>query len=262
MTVIVPITLIDSLRQIVGAGGVISNTDELLVYECDAFTMEKNLPNVVVLPRSTEQVVAVVKLCAQEKVPIIPRGAGTSLSGGVLPVEGGVMIALTRMNKIVSVDFENRRALVEAGCVNAWITNAVRSRGLLYAPDPSSQPACTIGGNVATNSGGPHTLKYGVTTNHVLGLELVLPDGEAVMLGGAVEDRPGYDLVGATVGSEGTFGIVTRAILRLTRTPEATRTLLAVFDSVDAASEAVSGIIAAGIVPAALEMMDRLIIGA
>jgi glycolate oxidase len=225
---------IDSLREIVGGDGLISNAGELLVYECDAFTMEKNLPNAVVLPRSVEQVVAVVKLCAREGVPIIPRGAGTSLSGGVLPVEGGVMIALTRMNKVLSVDYENRRALVEAGCVNAWITNAVKSRGLYYAPDPSSQSACTIGGNVATNSGGPHTLKYGVTTNHVLGLELVLPDGEVVWLGTTYdggEDVDGYDLRGVVIGSEGMFGVVTRVLVRLIRAPQAYKTMLGVFEN-------------------------------
>jgi glycolate oxidase len=254
--------LVADLRRIVGNEGVISNRDELLVYECDAFTMEKNLPNVVVLPRNRDQVVEVVKRCAEANVPIIPRGAGTSLSGAVLPVEGGVMIALTRMNKIVSLDFENRRALVEAGCVNAWITNAIKSRGLLYAPDPSSQPACTIGGNIATNSGGPHTLKYGVTTNHVLGLELVLPDGELIWLGAATdggEDVDGYDLRGVVIGSEGMFGIVTRALVRLVRAPQAYKTMLGVFESVDDASQTVSEIIAAGIVPGAIEMMDQLI---
>jgi glycolate oxidase len=251
-----------SLRRIVGDDGVIAGPAELLVYECDAFTMEKNLPTAVVLPRSTEQVVDVVKLCARERIPIIPRGAGTSLSGAVLPVEGGVMIALTRMNRILSVDAENRRALVEAGCVNAWITNAVKAHGLLYAPDPSSQPACTIGGNVATNSGGPHTLKYGVTTNHVLGLELVLPDGEVVWLGTTPEggeDVDGYDLRGVVIGSEGMFGVVTRVLVRLIRAPQAYKTMLGVFESVDDASRTVSDIIAAGIVPGALEMMDQLI---
>lgn len=250
------------LRLIVGADGVISHTDDLLVYECDAFTMEKKRPQAVVLPRTTEQVVAVVKRCAREKLPIIPRGAGTSLSGGVLPVAGGVMIALTRMNKVLSVDYENRRALVEAGCVNAWITNAVKARGLYYAPDPSSQPACTIGGNVATNSGGPHTLKYGVTTNHVLGLELVLPDGEVVWLGTTPdggEDVDGYDLRGVVIGSEGMFGVVTRVLVRLIRAPQAFKTMLGVFESVDDASQTVSDIIAAGIVPGAIEMMDQLI---
>jgi glycolate oxidase len=172
------------------------------------------------------------------------------------------MICTSRLDRILAIDVPNRHVVVEAGVVNAWVTRAVEKQGLLYAPDPSSQPACTIGGNVAENSGGPHTLKYGVTTNHVLGVELVLPDGEPVELGGAIEDVPGYDLVGLVVGSEGTFGIVTHATLRLIRQPEAWRTFLAVFESVDDASSAVSGIIAAGIVPAALEMMDGLIVGA
>ena len=178
----VPVTpqVLESLRAIVGADGVIAGEQELLVYECDAYTLERHLPGVVVLPRTTEQVMGVIRTCAQHNLPIIPRGAGTSLSGTVLAVTGGVMIALTRMNRILNLDLRNRRALVEAGCVNAWITTAVKSAGLFYAPDPSSQPACTIGGNVGTNSGGPHTLKYGVTTNHVLGFEMVLPDGECV----------------------------------------------------------------------------------
>src|SRR5207253_10701234 len=220
------------------------------------------LPNVVVLPRTTDQVIAIVTLCARYSVPIIPRGAGTSLSGGVLAVTGGVMITLSRMNRILSVDHRNLRALVEAGCVNAWITNAVKSRGLLFAPDPSSQPACTIGGNVATNSGGPHTLKYGVTTNHVLGFEMVLPDGEVVWLGTKPEggeDVDGYDLRGAVIGSEGMFGIVTKVLVRLVRAPQAYKTMLGVFESVDDASRTVSDIIASGIIPGALEMMDQLI---
>ena len=250
------------LQEIVGRDAVISAEQELLVYECDAYTLEKHLPSVVVLPRTTEQVAAVVRLCARHRLPVIPRGAGTSLSGAVLAVTGGVMIALTRMNRILDVDYRNRRALVEAGCVNAWITNAVKGRGLLYAPDPSSQPACTIGGNIATNSGGPHTLKYGVTTNHVLGFELVLPNGETVWLGVSPdggEDVPGYDLRGAVIGCEGMFGIVTRALVRLVRAPQAYRTMLGVFESVDDASQTVSDIIAAGIIPGAMEMMDQLI---
>ncbi len=254
--------LADELRAIAGDDGVVSKPEELLVYECDAYTLEKNLPTVVVLPRTTKQVVAIVKLCAERNIPIIPRGAGTGLSGAVLAVTGGVMITLSRMNKILSVDHRNRRALVEAGCVNAWITNAVKSRGLLYAPDPSSQPACTIGGNVATNSGGPHTLKYGVTTNHVLGVEMVLPDGEVVWLGTRPEggeEVDGYDLRGAVIGSEGMFGVVTRVLVRLVRAPQAYKTMLGVFESVEDASQTVSDIIAAGMVPGALEMMDQLI---
>ncbi len=251
-----------ALREIVGADAVVDADDELLVYECDAYTLEKRLPTAVVFPRNTEQVAAVAKLCATRDVPIIPRGAGTSLSGSVLAVSGGVMIAMTRMNRVLSVDSRNRRALVEAGCVNTWITNAARPFGLLFVPDPSSQSACTIGGNVAMNSGGPHTLKYGVTTNHVLGFEMVLPDGEVVWLGTTPEggeDVPGYDLRGAAIGSEGMFGVVTRILVRLTRSPQAFKTLLGIFECVDDASQTVSDIIAAGIVPGALEMMDQLI---
>jgi len=254
--------VLDALRNIVGRENIICGDHELLVYECDAYTLERQLPNVVVLPQTTEQVVAIVKLCAQRQLPVIPRGAGTSLSGTVLAVTGGVMIALTRMTKILEIDYRNRRALVEAGCVNASVTNAVKSHGLLFAPDPSSQSACTIGGNVATNSGGPHTLKYGVTTNHVLGFELVLPDGEVIWLGAKPdggEEVDGYDLRGAVIGSEGMFGIVTRVLLRLVRAPQAFKTLLGVFESVDDASQTVSDIIAAGMVPGAMEMMDQLI---
>jgi glycolate oxidase len=250
------------LGAIVGEGGLIDRPEARLVYECDGYTLERAVPELVVLPRSPVEVSRILAVLAAEGIAFVPRGAGTGLSGGTLPVAAPVMVCTSRMQRIESVDVANRRVVVEAGVVNQWVTNAARAHGLHYAPDPSSQPACTIGGNVAENSGGPHTLKYGVTTNHVLGVELALPSGELVMLGGPVEDRPGYDLVGLVVGSEGTFGIVTRAVLRLVRTPEAYRTLLGVFDSVDAASEAVSGIIAAGIVPAALEMMDRLIIEA
>src|SRR5437667_9247201 len=188
--------MLQTLRDIVGPEHVVTGEHELLVYECDAYTLEKNLPNVVVLPRTTEEVSRIAKLCAEQNIPIIPRGAGTSLSGAVLAVTGGVMIGLGRMNKILEIDYRNRRALVESGVVNAWLTNAVKSRGFIYAPDPSSQPACTIGGNVAMNAGGPHTLKYGVTTNHVLGLEMVSPDGEILWLGTAPdggEEVEGYD---------------------------------------------------------------------
>jgi glycolate oxidase len=250
------------LRALVGDDGVVDHPDALRVYDCDGYTLERAAPELVVLPRTPEAVAAVVRLLAAERIAFVPRGAGTGLSGGTLPVGAPVMICTSRLQAIEAIDSANRRIVVQAGVVNQWVTNAVKAHGLHYAPDPSSQPACTIGGNVAENSGGPHTLKYGVTTNHVLGMELVLPSGDVVHLGSAVEDRPGYDLTGLVVGSEGTLGIVTRATLRLVRTPEGVRTLLAVFDTIEAASEAVSGIIAAGIVPAALEMMDRLIIGA
>jgi glycolate oxidase len=257
-----PGSLVTRLRTLVGDDGVIDGPEALLVYECDGYTLERATPEAVVLPRSAAEVSGVLRLLSAERIAFVPRGAGTGLSGGTLPVGAPVMVCTSRMQRIEAIDVANRRVTAEAGVVNQWITNAVRAHGLHYAPDPSSQPACTIGGNVAENSGGPHTLKYGVTTNHVLGVELALPSGELVMLGGPIEERPGYDLVGVVVGSEGTFGIVTRAVLRVVRTPEATRTLLAVFESVAAASEAVSGIIGAGIVPAALEMMDRIIIGA
>ncbi len=257
-----PAALPAALARIVGDDGVVSGHAETLVYECDGYTLEKSAPDVVVLPRSTAETAAVVRTLAEAGVAFVPRGAGTGLSGGALPVGAPVMICTTRMNRLRAVDTANRRVVAESGVVNARVSAAVAGARLYYAPDPSSQPACTIGGNVAENSGGPHTLKYGVTTNHVLGVEIVLPDGRVLAIGGAVEDTPGYDLTGLVVGSEGTFGIVTAATLRLLRTPEATQTFLAVYDNVDDASETVSGLIARGIVPAALEMMDRLIIQA
>src|SRR5436853_438484 len=218
--------LIDRLCAIVGRDALITSPSELLVYECDGFTIEKNKPDVVVFPTTTEQVVEVVRVCHELNVPFVPRGAGTSLSGGCLPVGGGVMITLSRMKRILEVNTRNRYAVVESGVVNLWLTNHLKPHGYHYAPDPSSQGACTIGGNVATNSGGPHTLKYGVTVNHVLGLEFVLPDGEVVHTGGPVEDNPGYDLTGVIVGSEGTFGIANKAWDRITRKHEHYRTLL------------------------------------
>lgn len=254
--------LIRELCSVTGTDGVIHEPDELKVYECDAYTLEKRAPQIVALPRTTEEVAAIVRLCSKHHLPFIPRGAGTNLSGALLAVDGGVMIALTRMNKVLAVDALNRRALVEAGCVNVWVTQAAKPHGLLYAPDPSSQTACTIGGNVATNSGGPHTLKYGVTTNHILGYEMVLPDGEIVWLGtrpDGGEDVDGYDLRGAGIGSEGMFGVVTRVLVRLIRAPPAFKTMLGIFETVDDASQTVSDIIKAGIVPGALEMMDQLI---
>ena len=254
--------LLDELTAVVGPENVLSRHEELLVYECDGFVIEKSVPDVVVFPTSTEHVVGVVKACNRHGVPFVPRGAGTSLAGGTLAVGGGVMVCLTRMKRIIEVNTRDRYAIVEPGVVNVWLTRALAGSGFHYAPDPSSQTACTIGGNVATNSGGPHTLKYGVTVNFVLGAELVLPDGSVVQVGGVTEDNPGYDLPGLVVGHEGTFGIVTKITVGLSRDPEAGRTLLAVFDGVEAATETVSGIIAAGIVPAALEMLDNLMIRA
>ena len=254
--------LVEQLTRIVGPAGVLASPSDLVVYECDGYTIEKNKPDVVVFPTTTEQIVAIVNVCIQHNVPFIPRGAGTSLAGGCLPVGGGVMIALTRMKRILDVDFRDRFAVVDPGVVNVWLTNQLKKGGYHYAPDPSSQGACTIGGNVATNSGGPHTLKYGVTVNHVLGVEMVLPDGRVVTTGGPVEDMPGYDLTGLIVGSEGTFGIASKTWVRITRNPEAYRTLLGVFETVDDATNAISDIIGAGIIPGALEMLDQLILKA
>ncbi|HEX3146613.1 MAG TPA: FAD-linked oxidase C-terminal domain-containing protein [Gemmataceae bacterium] len=254
--------IIDRLRAIVGVKALLTERPDLLVYECDGFTIEKNQPDVVVFPTTTEQVVRIVKVCNELKVPFLARGAGTSLAGGCVPVGGGVMIALAQMKRILEIDYANRYAVVEPGVVNKWLTDQCKSHGFHFAPDPSSQGACTIGGNVATNSGGPHTLKYGVTVNHVLGVELVLPNGDVVVCGGPAEDSPGYDLTGVIVGCEGTFGIVSKTWVRITRNPEAYRTLLGVFDSVDDATNTISDIIGAGIVPGALELLDRLILGA
>ncbi len=250
------------LREIVGAEGLLSQREELLVYECDGYTIEKQVPDVVVFPTTTEQIVQIVKLCNELQLPFIPRGAGTSLAGGSLPVGGGVMIALTRMKQILEVNLRDRFAIVEPGLVNVHLTQRLKGTGYHYAPDPSSQGACTIGGNVATNSGGPHTLKYGVTVNHILGVEAVMPDGSVVTFGGPAEDTPGFDMTGLFVGNEGTFGICTKAWVRLTRDPAAYRTMLGIFETVEDATRTISNIIGAGIVPAALEMMDSGIIEA
>ncbi|MBL8825836.1 MAG: FAD-binding protein [Planctomycetaceae bacterium] len=249
--------LVAELQSVVGAEHVLSALCEMLVYECDGFTIEKNSPDVVVFPRTTRQVQQIVEICNRHQVPFIPRGAGTSLAGGCLPVGGGVMIVLTQMREIEEINLRDRFAIVQPGVVNVWLTNALKGTGYHYAPDPSSQGACTIGGNVATNSGGPHTLKYGVTVNHVLGVEAVMADGRVVMFGGPGEDNPGLDLVGTIVGSEGTLAIVTRVWVRLTRDPQGVRTMLGVFETCDDATNAISDIIGAGIVPAALEMMDQ-----
>lgn len=262
MTTAVRAKVIDRLRKIVGKDGVLSAHSDLLVYECDGFVIEKNSPDVVVFPRTTEQVSQIVQACNEADVPFLPRGAGTSLAGGCLPVGGGVMIVLTRMKEIVEVNLRDRYAVVQPGVVNVWLTNELKGTGFHYAPDPSSQGACTIGGNVATNSGGPHTLKYGVTVNHVLGVEAVLADGQVVQIGGPAEESPGLDLVGAIVGSEGTLAIVTKVWVRLTRNPQGYRTMLGIFESCDDATNAISEIIGAGIVPAALEMMDQGILTA
>ncbi|MEX0937183.1 MAG: FAD-linked oxidase C-terminal domain-containing protein [Pirellulales bacterium] len=248
---------IAQFRDLLGHQSVLSAHSDLVVYECDGFVIEKNSPDAAVFPRTTEEVAEVVRICNRFDLPFLPRGAGTSLSGGCLPVGGGVMIVLTRMKNILEINLRDRYAVVEPGVVNVWLTKALRGTGYHYAPDPSSQGACTIGGNVATNSGGPHTLKYGVTTNHVLGVQAVMADGSIVEIGGAAPDPPGFDLLGTLVGSEGTLAIVTKVWVRLTRDPQGYRTLLGVFDSVDDATNSISEIIGAGIIPAALEMMDQ-----
>ncbi|MDX2035122.1 MAG: FAD-linked oxidase C-terminal domain-containing protein [Isosphaeraceae bacterium] len=257
-----PRDLLRALKSLLGDDCVLSHEDDRLVYECDGYVIEKSIPDLVVFPTSTEHVVEIVKLCNRAGVPFVPRGAGTSLAGGTLAIGGGVMICLTRMKRILEVNLRDRYAVVEPGVVNVWLTRELAGSSYHYAPDPSSQGACTIGGNVATNSGGPHTLKYGVTVNHIRGLELVLPDGTIMETGGVPEDLPGYDLTGLIVGHEGTFGIVTKVIVNLARDPEAGRTFLGVFETVDAATETVSGLIAARIVPAALEMLDNPMIQA
>lgn len=245
------------LFGIVGKDGLIIDPEELVVYETDGLTIFKATPGIVTLPGSKEEVAQIVKVCHREKIPLVARGAGTGLSGGALPLEGGVLIGLNRINRILEIDYENQRAVVEPGTVNIWLQNALAPRGYTYAPDPASQTACTIGGNVAENAGGPRTLKYGVTTNHVLGLEVILPNGETVQLGGKTWDPPGYDLVGIFVGSEGTLGVATRVILRIMPKPEAVKTLMGIFETIEDASNAVSGIVARGIIPVALEMMDK-----
>ena len=250
------------LRRIAGKDNVFAEPLELLTYECDALTHLRETPAAVVTPTSAAQVQAIVRLCARERVPFVPRGHGTGLSGGALPVKDGLVIALSRLNRVLDVDIPNRRVTVEPGVTNLEITRQVQPFGYYYAPDPSSQQVCSIGGNVAENSGGAHCLKYGFTVHHVLAVEAVLPSGEAVRLGGALADTPGPDLLGLIVGSEGTLAIVTSITVGILRRPEAVQTLLAAFDTIDAGGAAVSQIIAAGIVPAAIEMMDALAIRA
>jgi glycolate oxidase len=254
--------IVAELKGAVDAGGLILERNQLQTYECDALDMLRNLPAAVVLPRSTAQVAAVIGICARHRIPFVGRGAGTGLSGGALPDVRGIVISLARMNRVLDVDIPNQRIRVEAGVTNSSITQQVASSGHFYAPDPSSQTVCTIGGNVAENSGGAHCLKYGFTTNHVLELEVVLPDGGLVHLGSPTLDPPGYDLAGVFVGSEGTLGVATSMTLRIVRRPETIQVLLAAFDSIAAAGQTVSDIIAASILPAAMEIMDRLAIQA
>jgi glycolate oxidase len=253
--------LINELGAIVGDHYVLIEKEDTIVYEQDGSIFQV-MPEIVVLPGDVEEVSAVVKLARQANLPIVPRGSGTGLAGGAVPAEGGITLSLARLNRILKIDLDNRIAIVEPGVINLDVTKAVAKDGYFYAPDPSSQAACSIGGNVANNSGGPHTLAYGVTTNHVLGVEVVLDDGQIVWLGGEVPDTPGYDLCGVFVGSEGTMGIATKAIVRLMQARESVDTLLAIFDQMDAATQTVVDITAAGIIPAALEIMDRTTIEA
>ena len=256
-----PSDFVRALQAIAGPANVLWRADELRSYEYDG-SIDVGHPEAVVLVSSRDEVVEVVKAARRFDRPIVPRGAGTGLSGGAILSRGGVAIGFSRMRRILAVDEANQRAVCEPGVVNLDLSKAVASLGLYYAPDPSSQAACSLGGNVAENSGGAHCLAYGVTTNHVLGLELVLADGSVVEVGGLAPDLPGYDLTGLVVGSEGTFAIVTKVMVRLMRIQESVRTLLAIFDTVDAASQATSAIVAHGIIPAALEMMDGLTIKA
>src|SRR5579872_3740899 len=255
-------SLLAELCSITGPRAVITSPEELHTYDSDALTNFRAMPQAVLLPSSAAEVQAILRLCHRERIPFVARGSGTGLSGGALPVENGIVISLARMNRILEVDLPNARVIVEPGVINLDVTARVLPQEYFYAPDPSSQSVCSIGGNVAENSGGAHCLKYGFTTTHVLGLEVVLPDGSLVHLGGKTLDAPGYDLLGVFVGSEGTLGVATKIILRIVKRPECVQTLLAAFPSTNEAGAAVSGIIAAGMLPAAIEMMDNLAIQA
>ena len=254
--------VIKEFEAVVGKNGVVQRREELIVYECDGLASYRQRPALVVLPRTTEEVANVVKICDRNSIPWVARGAGTGLSGGALPVENCVLIVTALMRKILKVDLENQQVVVQPGVINNWVTQAVSGAGFYYAPDPSSQIICSIGGNVAENSGGVHCLKYGVTTNHVLGLKLVLPDGSTVDVGGEIPEMPGYDLTGVFVGSEGTLGIATEVTLRILKAPESICVLLADFPSIEAAGESVSDIISAGIIPGGMEIMDNISINA
>ncbi|HXA49416.1 MAG TPA: FAD-linked oxidase C-terminal domain-containing protein [Candidatus Acidoferrum sp.] len=255
----VPPGLLKRVHALMGARGYLHRPEDLTLYEYDG-GVDKHAPDLVVFPHTTEEVAALVKLAHEFNVPFVGRGAGTGLSGGTIAREGGLMIAFARMNRILELDLENERAVLQPGVVNLDITLAVDAAGYFYAPDPSSQRACTIGGNVAENAGGPHTLAYGVTTNHVLGLEVVLADGTVVMTGGKESDLPGYDLVGLLTGSEGTMVLVTKIIVRLVRKPELVKTVLAIYDSSEQAGNTVAEITARAITPVAVEMLDGVML--
>ena len=250
------------LEAIVGTRAVVSSREGRLTYEADMHTFYKGAPDVVVLPETAAQVAAIVRLCRREHVPVVPRGSGTGIIGGAMAPLGGVMVAMNRMNRILELDFPNRCATVEAGLINLWLSQATRERGYYFAPDPSSQMVSSIGGNCSTNAGGPHCLKYGITVNHVRGLQVVTGAGELLWLGGKVQERPGYDVTGVMVGGEGTLGLVTAAIVRLLHVPEGVKTLLASFSTLEDASETVSAIIGAGMIPSALEIIDEFFVRA
>src|SRR5260370_31200608 len=246
-----------ALKRLVPGEGVIASEESMRPFECDGLTAYRQLPMVVVLPETTAQVATILAYCHREGIKVVPRGAGTSLSGGALPLADGVLLGMAKFNRIRDIDFANRLAVVEPGVTNLAVTQAVEHAGFYYAPDPSSQIACTIGGNVAENSGGVHCLKYGMTTNNLLGCELVLIDGEIIRLGGKHLDGGGYDLLGIITGSEGLLGVVTEITVRILKKPERARAVLVGFASAENAGECVSKIIAAGIIPAGMEMMDR-----
>ena len=255
----IPTACKERLARLLGPRGYLDRPADLALYEYDG-SIDKHRPDLVVFPRSTEDVAAIVRAAAEFQVPFVGRGAGTGLSGGAIPREGGIILAFARMNRILEIDLENERAVVQPGVVNLDITQAVQGSGYFYAPDPSSQRACTIGGNVAENAGGPHTLAYGVTTNHVFGLELVLPDGSVVLTGGLAPDLPGYDLTGLLTGSEGTMALVTKVAVRLMRRPELVKTCLAIYDSNEDAGRTVAEITARAITPVAVEMLDGVML--
>ncbi|MGD8983059.1 MAG: FAD-linked oxidase C-terminal domain-containing protein [Desulfobacteraceae bacterium] len=254
-------TLIARLKDIVGGDNVLFSEMDLTLYGYDA-SMEKGRPDAVVLPGSTEEVSQIMALAYEDKIPIVGRGSGTNLSGGTIPTRGGIVVHFSRMNQILEIDIPNRTVTVEPGVITLDLQNRLLTEGFVYVPDPASQKVSTLGGNLGENSGGPHCLKYGVTTNHVLGAELVLFDGSVVWTGGKSQDNPGYDLTGLLVGSEGTLGLVTRMILKIIRAPEKVKTLLAIFDAIEDASNTVSAIISEGILPATLEMMDNVVMQA
>src|SRR5215467_13301812 len=251
--------LLKRVHALLGPRGYLHRPEDLALYEYDG-GVDKHAPDLVAFPCTTSDVVALVKLAREFGMPFVGRGAGTGLSGGAIPREGGLMIAFARMNRILEIDLENERAVVQPGVVNLDITNAVDAAGYFYAPDPSSQRACTIGGNVAENAGGPHTLAYGVTTNHVLGLEIVLTDGTVITTGGKEPDAPGYDLTGLLTGSEGTMALVTKIVVRLMHKPELVKTLLAIYDSTDDCGRTVAEMTARAITPVAIEMLDGVML--